>query len=94
MSSKEDTEGGRPPDEPKPPDINLDSSSGPSDEPTTQAHPVSQPQGVTSDPVSPDTTEHDKTESEDVRTTVEAHTTVSQGSDISSIDPHDTPVEI
>ncbi len=93
MSSKEDTEGGRPPEEPKPPDINLGDSSGPSNEPTSQAHLVSQPQGVTSDPVSPDNTEHDETGSKDARTPVEAHTTVSQGSDISSIDPHDTPVE-
>ena len=94
MSSKEDTEGGRPPEEPKPPDINLGDSSGPSNEPTSQAHLVSQPQGVTSDPVSPDNTEHDETGSKDARTPVEAHTTVSQGSDISSIDPHDTPVRI
>ncbi len=93
MSSPEDTKGGEPPDKPEPPDTNLDSSSGPFNEPTPQAHSVSQPQGVTSDPVSPDNAEHDKTRSEDVQTTVEAHSTVSQGSDISSIDPHDTPVE-
>ncbi len=93
MSSTEDREGGRSPDKPKPPDINLGNSSGPSNEPTSQAHPVSQPQGVASDPVSPDNTEHDKSESEDAGTTVEAHTTVSQSSDISSLDPHDTPVE-
>ena len=93
MSSSEDLKGGEPPDKPEPPDLDLDSSSGPSNEPTPQAHSVSQPQGVTSDPVSPAKTEHDKSGSEDVQATVEAHSTVSQGSDISSIDPHDTPVE-
>ncbi len=81
MSSPEDQKGGKPPDEPKPPDINLDSFSGPSNEPTPQAHSVSQPQGDTSDPVSPVNTEHDETGSDGVQTTVEAHITVSQGSE-------------
>ncbi len=92
MSSQEDLKGGKPPEEPKPPDINLDSFPGPSNEPTPQAHSVSQPQGDTSDPVSPVNTEHDKTGSEDVQAILEAHSTASQASDISSIDPHDTPV--
>ncbi len=94
MSSKEDMEGGKPPEEPKPPDINLDSSSGPSDKPTPQAHSMSQPQGDTPDPVSPATAEQDKTGSEDVQVTVEARSTASQASDISSLDPNDTPVEV
>ena len=94
MSSPEDTKGGKPPDEPEPPDINLDSSSGLFNEPTPQAHPVSQPQGDTPDPISPATAEQDKTESEDVQTSVEAHSTASQMFDISSLDPNDTPVEI
>ena len=85
--------GGKPPEEPKPPDINLDSFPGPSNEPTPQAHSVSQPQGDTSDPISPVNTEHDKTGSDGIQTTVEAHSTVSQGSDICSIDPHETPIE-
>ncbi len=93
MSSPEDQKGGKPPDEPKPPDIYLASSPGPSNEPTPQAHTVSQLQGDTSDPVSTVNTEHDKTGSDGVQTPVEARSTASQGSDISSIDPHETPVE-
>ncbi len=94
MSSQEDTKGGKPPDEPEPPDINLDSSSGPFNEPTPQAHPVSQLQGDTPDPISPATAEQDKTGSEDIQITVEARSTASQASDISSLDPNDTPVEV
>ena len=92
--TSEDLKGGEPPDKPEPPDLNLDSSTGPFNEPNTQAHSVSQPQGVTSDPVSPDNAEHDKTESADVETTVEAHGTMSQASDVSSIDPFELPLEL
>ncbi len=92
MSSTEDPDGGDPNKPSKPPDLGLDSSSGPSNEPTPQAHTVSQTQGDTSHPISPANTEHNKTE-DDVHTTVEAHATMSQESDVSSIDPFELPVE-
>ncbi len=90
MSSSEDQKGGEPPDKPQPPDINLESLFGPSDEPVPQAHTVSQPQGDTSRPTSPANTEHGKSEG-DVQTSVEAHSTMSQESDVSSIDHYELP---
>ncbi len=70
---------------PEPPDPGLASSTGPSNEPTTQAHStVSQPNGDSSHPTSPVRTEH----GESAEIPVEAHSTVSQESDISSLDPH------
>ncbi len=62
MSSSKERKGGEPPDPPEPPDINLESLFGPSNEPAPQAHTVSQPQGDTSDPISPVNTEHAKLE--------------------------------
>ncbi len=71
----------------KPPDLGLDSSSGPSNEPTPQAHTtVSQTQGGVSHPTSTVEAEHGKSET-DVQNPVEAHATMSQGSDISSLAP-------
>ncbi len=93
MSSSEDHKGGEHPDPPQPPDINLESLLGPSDEPAPQAHTVSQPQGDTSHPISPVNTEHDKTEGDDVQTAVEAHSTMSQESEVSSIDQYDLPAD-
>ena len=93
MSSSEDRKGSEPPDPPEPTDINLESLFGPSDEPVPQAHTVSQPQGDTSHPISPVNTEHDKTEGDDVQTAVEAHSTMSQESDVSSIDHYELPAD-
>ncbi len=77
MSSPEDPPKGKPPEPPEPPDLGLVSSSGPSNEPTPQAHTVSQTQGDTSRPTSPAPAEHGKDE-DDVPATVEAHATMSQ----------------
>ena len=92
MTSSEDTKGSEPPEPPKPPDINLESLFGPSDEPVPQAHTVSQPQGDTSRPTSPANTEHGKSEN-DVQTAVETHSTMSQESDVSSIDHYELPAD-
>ncbi len=94
VTSSEDTKGSEPPEPPKPPDINLESLFGPSDEPVPQAHSVSQAQGDTSHPISPANTEHDKTEDDDVQIAVEAHSTVSQESDISSLDHFELPAQL
>ena len=93
MSSQEDQKGGEPPDKPEPPDINLDSFPGPFNEPIPQAHSVSQPQGDTSDPVSSVNIEHGKTGSDDAQTAVEAHSTMSQESDVSSSDHYELPAD-
>ncbi len=93
MSSSEDTKGGDPYKQPETPDTGLDSSPGPSNKPTPQAHTtVSQTQGDTSRPISPANAEHDITE-DDVQILVEAHSTMSQGSDISSLASDSLPVE-
>ncbi len=92
MSSLEDQKEGKPPDPPEPPDYNLVSLFGPSHEPTPQVHTVSQLQGDTSRPTSPTPAEHGKSE-DDVPATVEARSTMSQESDVSSIDPHALPAE-
>ncbi len=92
MSSSEDSNKGKPPEPPEPPDLGLASPSGPFNEPTPQAHSVSQIQGDTSRPTSPASAEHGKVE-DDVPATVEAHATMSQESDVSSIDPHALSVE-
>ncbi len=92
MSSSEDQPKGKPPEPPEPPDSNPVSSTGPSNEPTPQAHSVSQTQGDSSHPTSPAKPEHGKPE-DDVPAVVEAHVTLSQESNVSSIDPYSLPVE-
>ncbi len=86
MSSSEDTKGGDPDKLPEPPDTGQDSSTGLFNEPTPEAHTtVSQTQGDVSRPTSPAEAEHGKSET-DVQVPVEAHATMNQGSDISSLD--------
>ncbi len=93
MSSLEDSKGADPYKLPEPPDPGLDSYTGPIIEPTPQAHTiVSQTQGDVSHPTSSAEAEHGKSET-DVQIPVEAHATMSQESDISSLASDSAPVE-
>ncbi len=85
MSSSEDTKRGDRDKPAKPPDLSLGSSFGLSNEPTQQAHTiVSQTQGDVSHPTSSVETQHGKLET-DVQIPAEAHATMSQEYDISSL---------